>query len=97
MARVVAETSRDPTSHNLWPLEILIALAVGVVCSLIGTALGSLLLMPLLLLLIALLVAGVSGVLLLRAILQPMQRILEAFEAMRTGNLNARLVLERRE
>lgn len=51
----------------------------------------------LLLLLIALLVAGVSGLLLLRAILQPMQRILEAFEAMRTGNLNARLVLERRD
>ena len=45
MARVVVETSRDPTSHNLWPLEILIALAVGLVCSLIGTAIGSLLLM----------------------------------------------------
>jgi hypothetical protein len=45
MARVLVETSRDPTSHNLWPLEILIALAVGLVCSLIGTAIGSLLLM----------------------------------------------------
>jgi hypothetical protein len=45
MARVVVETSRDPTSHNLWPLEILIALAVGLVCALMGTALGSLLLM----------------------------------------------------
>ena len=45
MARVVVETSRDPTSHNLWPLEILIALAVGLVCALIGTGLGSLLLL----------------------------------------------------
>jgi len=45
MARVLLETSRDPTSHNLWPLEILIALAVGLVCALLGTALGSLLLM----------------------------------------------------
>ena len=45
MARVMVETARDPTSHNLWPLEILIALAVGLTCSLLGTALGSLLLM----------------------------------------------------
>ncbi len=45
MARVLLETSRDPTSHNLWPLEILIALAVGLMCALLGTALGSLLLM----------------------------------------------------
>jgi hypothetical protein len=45
MARVMLETSRDPTSHNLWPLELLIALVVGLVCSLMGTAIGSLLLM----------------------------------------------------
>ena len=45
MARVVVDTARDSTSHNLWPLEILIALAVGLACSLVGTALGSLLLM----------------------------------------------------
>ena len=45
MARVVVDTARDPTSHNLWPLEIMIALAVGLACSLLGTALGSLLLM----------------------------------------------------
>ena len=45
MARVVVDTARDSTSHNLWPLEILIALAVGLGCSLVGTALGSLLLM----------------------------------------------------
>ena len=45
MARVVVDTTRDPTSHNLWPLEILIALAVGLACSLVGAALGSLLLM----------------------------------------------------
>lgn len=45
LARVVVDTARDPTSHNLWPLEILIALAVGIACSLIGAALGSLLLM----------------------------------------------------
>jgi methyl-accepting chemotaxis protein WspA len=48
-------------------------------------------------LLLAVLVAVVSGLLLMRAILQPMQRILEAFEAMRGGNLNTRLTLDRRD
>jgi len=32
----------DPTSHNLWPLELIIAAVVGVVCSLAGAVIGSL-------------------------------------------------------
>ena len=47
-------------------------------------------------LLLAVLVAAICGLLLMRAILQPMQRIREALEAMREGNLNTRLV-ERRD
>ena len=44
LIRIIVETTTDPTSHNLWPLEIAIALALGLGCSLAGTALGSLLL-----------------------------------------------------
>ena len=44
LVRIIVETTTDPTSHNLWPLEIAIALALGLGCSLAGTALGSLLL-----------------------------------------------------
>jgi hypothetical protein len=36
--RVVADTSGDPTSHNLWPFEVIIALMVGLSCSLGGAA-----------------------------------------------------------
>ena len=43
IARVIVEGIRDPSSHNLWPFEVVIALVLGFACSLIGTALGSLL------------------------------------------------------
>lgn len=41
MARVIVECMRDPTSHNLWPLEIVIALGLGFICSTAGTLVGS--------------------------------------------------------
>ena len=43
LARVVAETARDPTSHNLWPFEIIIAAGVGFSVALAGALLGGLL------------------------------------------------------
>ncbi|WP_162315023.1 hypothetical protein [Pseudoxanthomonas yeongjuensis] len=45
LVRVVVETSRDPASHNLWPLELGIAAALGLGCALVGTLLGSLFLL----------------------------------------------------
>src|SRR5687768_2081632 len=39
LARVVGETTRNPTSHNLWPIECVIAAVVG----LMGAAAGALL------------------------------------------------------
>lgn len=44
MARVVVEGILDSTSHNLWPLEIIIAAVVGGAAGLAGTLLGSVLL-----------------------------------------------------
>ncbi len=41
MARVVVDTMRDPTSHNLWPFELVIAFMVGLAGSVPGTLLGS--------------------------------------------------------
>ena len=48
LARVFVEATADPTSHNLWPLEITIAMGVGFAAALIGTVAGSLIakLMP---------------------------------------------------
>jgi hypothetical protein len=43
IARVIVETSQDPTSHNLWPLELIIASAVGLAVSLVGSLAGGLL------------------------------------------------------
>jgi hypothetical protein len=43
LARVTYETSIDPTSHNLWPFEIVIASAVGVLAALCGALVGGLL------------------------------------------------------
>jgi hypothetical protein len=40
--RVLADGARDPTSHNLWPIEIVIALAIGLGCSFAGAIIGSL-------------------------------------------------------
>lgn len=41
-ARVIAEGLQDPTSHNLWPLEIIIATILGFVCALAGAICGTL-------------------------------------------------------
>lgn len=43
IVRVLVEGVRDPTSHNLWPLEVIIALLVGLASALPGTVLGLLL------------------------------------------------------
>ncbi|MGH9867033.1 MAG: hypothetical protein ACREAA_02565 [Candidatus Polarisedimenticolia bacterium] len=43
MARVAYDTSADPTSHNLWPFEVIIALAVGLCVSFAGALAGGLL------------------------------------------------------
>ncbi|WP_008317459.1 hypothetical protein [Leptolyngbya sp. PCC 6406] len=40
--RVVWETWLDPTSHNLWPFEIILALLVGGSSAFIGASVGSL-------------------------------------------------------
>lgn len=42
MARVAYETSKDPTSHNLWPLEVILAAAIGFAGSLPGAVVGGL-------------------------------------------------------
>lgn len=42
MARVLVEGLRDPTSHNLWPLEIVIAAFVGFACAVAGAIVGRL-------------------------------------------------------
>jgi hypothetical protein len=44
MARILVEGLLDPTSHNLWPLEVTIAavLGLGLACALAGAAVGSL-------------------------------------------------------
>lgn len=43
IARVMYETSADPTSHNLWPFEVVIAAFVGLAASIVGSLLGGLL------------------------------------------------------
>lgn len=43
LARVMVETSRDPTSHNLWPLEIIIGGVLGLGCAGIGALPGTVL------------------------------------------------------
>lgn len=43
LARIIVETAHDPTSHNLWPFEIVIATVVGLVVALAGALLGGLL------------------------------------------------------
>jgi hypothetical protein len=39
-SRIAADVMRDPTSHNLWPLELIIAVVVGFGTALIGAAAG---------------------------------------------------------
>ncbi|MDP3608336.1 MAG: hypothetical protein Q8R74_04605 [Methylophilus sp.] len=41
-ARMVVDVAKDPTSHNLWPLELIISLIVGFLCELAGSIAGSL-------------------------------------------------------
>jgi hypothetical protein len=43
LARVVVEVTRDPTSHNLWPFEIVFAAGLGVAAAFVGALLGRLL------------------------------------------------------
>ncbi len=40
IARVVADGVRDPTSHNLWPIELLIATVLGLACAACGATTG---------------------------------------------------------
>lgn len=40
-ARVIFDCAHDPTAHNLWPFEIIIALLIGFVCALAGTLVGT--------------------------------------------------------
>ena len=41
-ARVIWDGVQDPTSHNLWPFEVIIALLVGLVVAFVGALAGSL-------------------------------------------------------
>ena len=41
-ARVVVDGIRDPTSHNLWPIELVIATVLGLIASSAGALIGSL-------------------------------------------------------
>jgi hypothetical protein len=40
-ARVIVEATRDPTSHNLWPFEVVLAFGVGLIAAAVGALLGS--------------------------------------------------------
>lgn len=40
LGRIEVETARDPTSHNLWPIEVIIVGFFGLVAGLIGVALA---------------------------------------------------------
>jgi hypothetical protein len=42
VARVLVGAAQDPTTHNLWPFEVAIALMVGCVCAAVGAIVGSL-------------------------------------------------------
>ena len=42
LARIAVDTAKDPTSHNLWPFEFIIAAVIGVLCSSAGALIGSL-------------------------------------------------------
>jgi len=41
MARVVFDALHDPTTHNLWPLELIIAAGIGLLASTAGALAGS--------------------------------------------------------
>lgn len=40
LARVGVDVAADPTSHNLWPFEFIISLAIGMAAGLAGAVLG---------------------------------------------------------
>lgn len=40
MLRIIIETASDPTSHNLWPFELIIAGALALACALPGALFG---------------------------------------------------------
>ena len=40
LCKVAWDVARDPTSHNLWPFEVAIALAVGAVPAILGADAG---------------------------------------------------------
>jgi hypothetical protein len=42
LARVGVDGATDPTSHNLWPLEVILSLPVGAAAGLAGAVLGGL-------------------------------------------------------
>lgn len=42
LARIAVDTAKDPTSHNLWPFEFIIAAVIGVLCSLAEAPVGNL-------------------------------------------------------
>ena len=42
LTRIAVDTAKDPTSHNLWPFEFIIAAVIGVLCSSAGALVGSL-------------------------------------------------------
>ena len=41
LARIAVDTEKDPTSHNLWPFELVIAAVIGVLVSATGALVGS--------------------------------------------------------
>ena len=43
LARIAVDSAKDPTSHNLWPFELIIAAVIGALCSSAGALGGSLL------------------------------------------------------
>jgi hypothetical protein len=43
LARVIYDTSSDPTSHNLWPFEIILAAGPGLLAGTLGALVGGLL------------------------------------------------------
>ena len=44
MVRVAVDVARDPTSHNLWPIEIVIAVVVGGFWGIVAAGVGELVL-----------------------------------------------------
>jgi len=42
LIRVAVETTRDPTSHNLWPFEVIIAGGFGLAAGLLGVGIARL-------------------------------------------------------